>query len=308
MIHSMNIARVPSTSSTDSSNGQTEYTIDQLAQASGVTVRNIRAHQSRGLMPPPDVRGRTGFYTQEHLARLQLILEMQADGFNLNSIKRILEGMPPGSAGQVLGFERALRTPWGEEEPEIFEASELMDLTGGGDDAIAKKAVRLGMMVPLGDGRFEVPSPTLLRAGIELNRLGVPVAERFEVLEQLNRHVQGVADAFVKLFLEHVWKPFYEAGEREEDWPKVYEALDRLRPTANEALVAAFHLAMARAVDDGLEKVRNQQARNGRRKIEERRAEGGKPQRDRTATSRTQETKPHTRRLVPRPGRRRRSR
>jgi DNA-binding transcriptional MerR regulator len=302
MIHSMNIARLPSTSSTDSSNGQAEYTIDQLAQASGVTVRNIRAHQSRGLMPPPDVRGRTGFYTQEHLARLQLILEMQADGFNLNSIKRILEGMPPGSAGQVLGFERALRTPWGEEEPEIFEASELIDFTGGGDEAVAKKAARLGMIVPLGDGRFEVPSPTLLRAGAELNRLGVPVAERLEILEQLNRHVQGVADAFVKLFLEHVWKPFYEAGEREEDWPQVYEALDRLRPIANEALVAAFHLAMAKAVDDGLEKVRNQQARNGRRKTEERRPEKARP------SSKKPAPKSHTRRLVPRPGRRRRSR
>ena len=73
-----------------------EYTIDRLAQASGVTVRNIRAHQSRGLLPPPEVRGRTGFYSQEHVARLQLINEMQADGFNLNAIKRILDGMPPG--------------------------------------------------------------------------------------------------------------------------------------------------------------------------------------------------------------------
>ncbi|MDP9324992.1 MAG: MerR family transcriptional regulator, partial [Candidatus Dormibacteraeota bacterium] len=265
----MNIARLPSTSSTDSD----EYTIDQLAQASSVTVRNIRAHQSRGLMPPPEVRGRTGFYTQEHLARLQLILEMQADGFNLNSIKRILEGMPRGSAGQVLGFERALRTPWGDEEPEVFDAPELMDVIGGGNEAMAKKASRLGIIIPLGDGRFEVPSPTLLRAGMELNRLGVPISERLDILEQLNRHVEGVSEAFVKLFLEHVWKPFHEGGEREQDWPQVYEALERLRPIANEALVSAFHLAMAKAVDHGLEKVRHQQARDGRRKIEDRQPE-----------------------------------
>src|SRR5450759_4364203 len=89
-----------------------EYTVDQLAQASAVTVRNIRAHQSRGLLPAPKVRGRTGYYTQEHVARVRLIHEMQTDGFNLNAIKRILDGMPPGSAGEVLGFERALRTPW----------------------------------------------------------------------------------------------------------------------------------------------------------------------------------------------------
>jgi DNA-binding transcriptional MerR regulator len=302
MIHNMNIARLPSTSSNASPNGSDEFTIDQLAQASGVTVRNIRAHQSRGLMPPPEVRGRTGFYTQEHLARLQLILEMQGDGFNLNSIKRILDGMPRGSAGQVLGFERALRTPWGEEEPEIFEAGELLELIGGGDDAMAKKAVRLGIIVPIGDGRFEVPSPTLLRAGMELNRLGVPLSERLDILEQLNRHVEGVSEAFVKLFLSHVWRPFHDGGEREEDWPHVYDALERLRPIANQALMSAFHLAMASAVDDGLEKVRHQQARDGRRRAEERQPA---PAPDKRAKAAPQK---HARRLVPRPGRRRRTR
>jgi DNA-binding transcriptional MerR regulator len=273
MIHDMNIARLPTAPSEDSADSvdTAEYTIDQLAQVSGVTVRNIRAHQSRGLMPPPAVRGRTGFYTQDHLARLQLILEMQADGFNLNSIKRILEGMPPGSAGQVLGFERALRTPWGEEEPEIFEESELDEIVGGSDAAMARKATKLGIIVPLGDGRYEVPSPILLRAGIELNRLGVPVASRLEVLEQLHRHMQAVADSFVKLFLEWVWKPFHEAGEREDDWPQVYEALDRLRPIANDALVASFHLAIAEAIDGGLEKVRQQQAKEGPRRTAGRR-------------------------------------
>lgn len=275
MIHDMDVARLPSTSRNDSA----EYTIDQLAQASGVTVRNIRAHQSRGLLPAPAVRGRTGFYTQEHLARLQLILEMQGDGFNLNSIKRILDGMPPGSAGQVLGFERALRTPWGDEQPEVIEAEELVAVVGGGDDGLARKATRLGLIVPLGDGRFEVPSPTLLRAGEELNRLGVPIADRLAVMEQLARHTQGVAEAFVKLFLEHVWQPFHKDGEREEDWPRVYEALERLRPLAGEALGAAFHQSMALAIDQGLGKVRQQQAKDGARMSEarQRRELGARP-------------------------------
>ena len=37
-----------------------EMTIDALARETGMTVRNIRAHQSRGLLPPPQVRARTG--------------------------------------------------------------------------------------------------------------------------------------------------------------------------------------------------------------------------------------------------------
>ena len=44
-------------------NGTTveSLTIDQLAHATGVTTRNIRAHQARGLLPPPAVRGRAGW-------------------------------------------------------------------------------------------------------------------------------------------------------------------------------------------------------------------------------------------------------
>ena len=241
--------------------GPDEYTIDQLARASGVTVRNIRAHQSRGLLPSPEVRGRTGFYNQEHVARLQLINEMQADGFNLNAIKRILDGMPPGSAGQVLGLERALRTPWGEEEPEIMEASELVELVGGADDATARKAIRLGILVPLGDGRYEVPSPSLLRAGADLNDLGIDVPTRLAVQEQVRRHTEGVANAFVRLFLDKVWKPFNDAGRPEADWPRVHEALNRMRPMATQALVATFHQVMAAKVDEAFGKVIQQEAK-----------------------------------------------
>ena len=54
-----------------------ELTIDELARRTGMTVRNVRAHQSRGLLPPPEVRGRTGFYGPEHVARIELIREQE---------------------------------------------------------------------------------------------------------------------------------------------------------------------------------------------------------------------------------------
>src|SRR6478609_2458560 len=76
-------------------------TIDELARRTGMTVRNIRAHQSRGLVPPPDVRGRTGYYGDEHVERIELIKELQADGFNLEAIRRLLEGAG-GSSREVL--------------------------------------------------------------------------------------------------------------------------------------------------------------------------------------------------------------
>src|ERR1035438_4911661 len=93
-------------------------TIDQLAQAAGLTVRNVRSYQSRGLIPPPEVQGRIGYYGTEHLSRLQLIREMQAQGYNLTAIAHLLE-QARGSGEEVLGFTRALMTPFETETPEI---------------------------------------------------------------------------------------------------------------------------------------------------------------------------------------------
>src|SRR5258708_4559598 len=109
-----------------------EYTIDQLAQVTGMTVRNIRAHQSRGLLPPPVARGRTGYDGPEHAARLRLIVEMQADGFNLSAIQRLLASTAPGTAARALDFGRSLREPWEEESTEFVEAGELAARLGGG--------------------------------------------------------------------------------------------------------------------------------------------------------------------------------
>src|SRR3954454_19974722 len=90
-----------------------------------MTVRNIRAHQSRGLLPPPEIEGRTGYYGPNHVARLELIAEMQADGFNLTAIQKLLANAA-GSESDVLGFKRAL-TSWDEEEPEFVTVDELAE-------------------------------------------------------------------------------------------------------------------------------------------------------------------------------------
>ena len=82
--------------------------IDGLAQRTGMTVRNIRAHQARGLLPPPEVRGRTGYYGPEHAARIRLILDLQAEGLNLNAVKRFLDATPLGAAGEAVSLRRAL--------------------------------------------------------------------------------------------------------------------------------------------------------------------------------------------------------
>ena len=65
-------------------------TIGELAAAAGMTVRNVRNHAARGLLAPPHMVARTGYYGAEHLERLALIRAMQAEGFNLEAIAYLL--------------------------------------------------------------------------------------------------------------------------------------------------------------------------------------------------------------------------
>jgi DNA-binding transcriptional MerR regulator len=230
-----------------------ELTIEGLAHEAGMTVRNIRAHQSRGLLPPPEVRGRTGYYGAEHVARLRLIREMQADGFNLHAIERLLS-RAEASGEEILDFKRTLLAPFESEEAEVITAQELARRLGPQDPKLVRKAAKLGIVRPLGDDRFEVPSPTLMRAGEELIALGVSRDMALEVAEQLKRHSEGVARAFTKVFTEGVWKPFREAGMPEDEWPRVREAIERLRPLAADALLAYFGPTMTRVVEEAFER------------------------------------------------------
>src|SRR4051795_9255319 len=216
-----------------------------------MTVRNIRAHQSRGLLPPPAIEGRTGYYGPEHVARLELIAEMQADGFNLAAIQRLLENAA-GSESEVLGFKRAL-TSWQEEEPEFVTVDELIDRLKIRSDApnpkLLKRALDLGFLIDLGEGRFQVTSPTLFKAAEELRDLGVPTQTLLAVLERLDKASRSVAESFARLFLDQVWRPFADAGQPEEEWPAVRESLERMRPLAADALLAVFRHTMTEATE-----------------------------------------------------------
>jgi DNA-binding transcriptional MerR regulator len=228
-----------------------ELTIDELARRTGMTVRNIRAHQSRGLLPPPEVRGRTGYYGAEHAARIELIRELQADGFKLEAIGRLLDSAG-GSSEEVLRFTRAVKAPFEDEQPQIVSSRELAERwadAGEKGGEMLLKAEKLGLLRPLPDGNYEELSPRLARAAAELSALGIPTETQLETARELRKHADGVAKTFVELFIKQVWKPFEDQGRPEHDLPKVRDALERLRPLASDALLAMFQLAMTEAVD-----------------------------------------------------------
>jgi hypothetical protein len=177
---------------------------------------------------------------------------MQAAGFNLAAIKRLL-GESSGSEREMLGFKRALMAPWEDEEPEFITATELFERLSLAADApdpkLLQRAVRTGFLVDLGEGRFEIPSPTLFRAAEELRALGIPATTALDVLVEIVHSSRSVARAFVNLFVEQVWRPFSAAGQPDSEWPQVRSAIERLRPLATDALLAVFRHTMTEAVE-----------------------------------------------------------
>src|ERR1700755_2542789 len=89
-----------------------EFTTDELARAAGTTVRNIRSYQDRGLIDPPERRGRVGIYTQTHLGRLRLIHHLLARGYTLANIMELLKAIVEGhDLRSILGLETAISSP-----------------------------------------------------------------------------------------------------------------------------------------------------------------------------------------------------
>jgi DNA-binding transcriptional MerR regulator len=65
-------------------------TLEELAGAVGMTTRNVRAYQTRGLLQPPSRAGRTSVYTQEHVRRLQQVQQARARGASLTLLRTLI--------------------------------------------------------------------------------------------------------------------------------------------------------------------------------------------------------------------------
>lgn len=83
-----------------------QYRITDLAEASGVNTRNIRAYRERGLLDPPRRVGRLAIYSDVHLAQLRVINELLGRGFTSAHIADFFTAMRQGhDLADVLGVQ-----------------------------------------------------------------------------------------------------------------------------------------------------------------------------------------------------------
>jgi DNA-binding transcriptional MerR regulator len=230
--------------------GNEQLTVDELAARVGLTVRNVRAYAARGLLPPPRLVGRTGYYGREHVARLLLVREMLAEGYSLAMIERTLASAPPTASSATLALHRALLAPWLPPEPEETTSAQLAARAGvPEDDRLVEALVQLGLVQRLDEGRLRVLDPALLTAGLQVVQLGVPPTALIATQARVNELVREIAQTYVAMYVETGWRAFVEAGAPPEQVEQVQATVVRLQPAAAQALLASFRTEMAAAVE-----------------------------------------------------------
>ena len=249
----MESAFAPETLSTGPAGPGHEYSIDALAQAAGTTVRNVRSYQERGLLPPPERRGRTAVYTDAHLARLRVIARMLERGYSLGNVAELISAWQGGQdIGQLLGLESALTSPWSDEKPTLLPLERVQALFGGELPVNAVvKCLELGILQPEPEGDcFRVPSMKLLQVGAALAKHGIPIEELLGIIGGLRANVEKVAADLVQLIVHYV---FDRHGKDRlppaEEAPHLAELVWQLRPMAMQAVDAEVARAMELAVN-----------------------------------------------------------
>lgn len=182
--------------------GSGEYRIDELAQLSGTTTRNIRVYRDRGLLPPPRRVGRVALYNDTHLTRLRLITSMLDRGYNIAHVTEMLNAWENGKdLADVLGLETAIAGSWTTERPETMPVDHVVGLIG--DRAGVDRLAELGVLRVDGD-TATVARPKLIEAFGEIGGYGIPLETLIDLYAQTLPHIDAISDMLVRAGAEHV--------------------------------------------------------------------------------------------------------
>lgn len=228
-----------------------EFTIDELAARTGMTVRTVRFYATEGLLPAPERRGRLAYYGARHRMRLELIRTLQEHGYTLAAIERVLERVPVDAAPAEYAVQAAVLAPWLPEQLEHYDRAALERRVGR---RVSEEEIgyleQAGALERVDEDSFRTSSAVLGHA-VELMRLPVPTSVLHDSAAIIDEHATAVANGLTEVFIRAIWGP-YQRGEI--DHEQVVAMLARLRPLAVQGLVGAFGRAADRAARRGLEK------------------------------------------------------
>ncbi|GAA1798788.1 hypothetical protein GCM10009682_20490 [Luedemannella flava] len=201
------------------------YTVDELAAKVGMSPRNIRAHQTRSLLGPPVRRGRTAYYDDSHVRRLEAIKSLQRQGYNLVAIEAILGVRSPEPVTEAL---QTLLQRLGREQPGLVHA-----------------LARHGVLIRGEDGSVHMVRARLMRSVLGLNRAGVHAVPSLQVLSEVLDRLRLIAEDLVRSTSQRIVSatPALRAGAAA-TWDEVDTRSDALAASMIALLTEAFRVAL----------------------------------------------------------------
>lgn len=211
-----------------------------------MSVRNVRAHQSRGLLPPPERRGRVAYYGAAHERALRRIQELQAAGYNLTAVTALMRQQD----ADVAALQRLVLAPLLEPDEVRLSWSELAEMfeTRPSRDR-RRKALAAGLLEQTSDGEVVAPSRRLIEGARTLLDMGVPLDAVFELQVEISSKTQDIAHRFVETCLRCALEPFGGDEVPVERWDDVRERFELLRRQMASVLAATFSVNVRRATE-----------------------------------------------------------
>ncbi len=74
------------------------YSIGTVEKLTGLTARQIRYYETKGLIAPARTKGRQRMYSQDQVDRLLAIKRLMNEGYSLKSIVELLSGEGEGAS------------------------------------------------------------------------------------------------------------------------------------------------------------------------------------------------------------------
>lgn len=226
----------------------TEYTIDELSAHSGVPTRTIRFYQSEGTLQRPEIRGRRAIYDDTHVARLQLIAELQQRGLQIKAIRELVGRIDRGEVVLTdwLGLEENLRQPWHDDAPmEVSQAGLRVQLSGAPEDTV-EIALEAGLVEPAesDEEAFRIPSPELLRILLQMQDAGIDLRTTTSGIGIVQRHTRAMVDELVQHYRGRAGRGFGLSGSAAD----LDASLAQLRPLGSAVVRTVFAIEMQDAL------------------------------------------------------------
>lgn len=218
-----------------------QLALDELVARSGFAARTIRFYTGRGMLPLPQRRGRSAYYTGDHLARLELVRELQAHGFTLTAIESYLNRLPADASPETIALHRTLLAPWMPDLPETLTREELDARAGrvlSAEDL--STLVTLGTVRPEGKDRYRVAAAHL-SVGVSILDLGMPPSAAIAAQQIFTAHGKAIAEELSEVFRTMVWPAYKEAGVPPD---QLRQTIERFKPLTVAALVTSYESAV----------------------------------------------------------------